>query len=122
MPGYARQPDINVIDEVQIFADSTERSTNVPSPFEGLVTYLQDTNVVEYWDGATWRPVGGAAVYDASQPSSPLTGLLWVDADGSSSQLNTNDFLLKADAQTLYIPIGGVNTDDVLLQSTMGVM
>jgi hypothetical protein len=122
MPGYARQPDITIIDEVQIFADSTERSSQVPYPFEGLITYLQDTNTVEYWDGSQWRPVGGAATYDADSPTGPMTGALWIDADGASSQLNTNDFLLKADAATQYIPVGGVNTDDVLLQSTMGVM
>lgn len=102
MPGYARQPDITVIDEIQIFADSATRTAQVPSPFEGLVTYLQDTNIVEYWDGSQWRPVGGAATYSNDAPSAPMDGALWIDADGSSSQLNTNDFLLKADATTQY--------------------
>jgi len=102
MPGYARNPDINIIDEIQIFDSSADRTTQVPSPFEGLVTYLRDSNIVEYWDGTMWRPVGGAATYDTDAPSGPMTGALWIDADGSSSQLNSNDFLLKADAEIIY--------------------
>ena len=103
MPGYARNPDLNVIDEIQIFADATARTAQVPSPFEGLVTYLQDTNIVEYWDGSQWRPVGGAATYSTDAPSAPMDGALWIDADGASSQLNTNDFLLRNDAAALYV-------------------
>ena len=102
MPGYARQPDITVIDEIQIFADSATRTAQVPSPFEGLVTYLQDTNIVEYWDGTMWRPVGGAATYDTTSPTGPMTGALWIDSDGSASNLNSNDFLLKNDATIQY--------------------
>jgi hypothetical protein len=36
---------------VQSFANSSARSTAIPSPTEGMLTYLQDSNSLSYWNG-----------------------------------------------------------------------
>jgi len=44
---------------VNPFADSAARATAIPSPTEGMMSSLNDTDAVQRYDGATWKPVGG---------------------------------------------------------------
>ena len=44
-----------------------------------------------------WGSIAGA-VYQENAPISPQVGDVWVDSNATASVLNTNDFLLKADA------------------------
>lgn len=46
--------------------------------------------------------------YQASAPSSPQTGDVWVDSDAVAGVLNQNDYLLKADFELVSIPVGGI--------------
>jgi hypothetical protein len=39
---------------VMVFATATARTTALPTPSEGMVSYLADTNVVEVYTGAAW--------------------------------------------------------------------
>jgi len=39
---------------VMVFADSSARASALPTPSEGMVTYLADTNVLEVYDGSNW--------------------------------------------------------------------
>jgi microcystin-dependent protein len=55
----------------------------------------------------TWGTIAGA-VYQASAPSSPQTGDVWVDSDAVAGVLNQNDYLLKADFELVSIPVGGL--------------
>jgi hypothetical protein len=41
------------------YADSAARTTALPSPSEADLSYLQDTNSVEVYDGSAWAAVGG---------------------------------------------------------------
>jgi len=53
---------------VMVFADSSARSSAIPSPTEGMVTYLEDTNAVEKYDGSAFvnvAPGGLVAVESA---------------------------------------------------------
>ena len=43
---------------VMVFATATARSTALPSPSEGMVTYRLDGNIIEYYDGSAWVTVG----------------------------------------------------------------
>jgi len=43
---------------VNVFADSSARSTAISSPSEGMVSYLSDTNVIEIYTGAAWAGIG----------------------------------------------------------------
>lgn len=42
------------------YADSAARTTALPSPSEADLSYLQDTNSVEVYDGSAWAAVSGA--------------------------------------------------------------
>ena len=44
---------------VMVFDDSAARTTAIPTPSEGMVTYLKDSNQVQAFDGSAFRPVGG---------------------------------------------------------------
>ena len=44
---------------VWVFASAAARSAAVTSPQEGNFSYLKDTNVTQYYDGAAWTSVGG---------------------------------------------------------------
>jgi len=41
------------------YDDASARTTAVPSPVEGQMSYLKDTNSVEVYDGSAWVGVGG---------------------------------------------------------------
>ena len=43
---------------VMVFNNSGARGSAISAPTEGMVTYLKDTNALEYYDAATWRTVG----------------------------------------------------------------
>jgi len=66
---------------VNPFADSAARATAIPSPTEGMMSSLNDTDNVWRYDGATWKPVGGkvlqvvSATYSTSVSS---TTTAWV--------------------------------------------
>lgn len=55
------------------------------------------------------------ASYQASAPSDPQVGDLWVDSDATSSALNSSDYLTKAEAATLYAAIDYADYDEFLL-------
>lgn len=44
---------------VMVFADASARTSAITSPQEGMVSYLKDTNAVEYYTGSAWAAVGG---------------------------------------------------------------
>lgn len=39
---------------VQVFASATDRTTRMPSPTEGMLSWLQDKNRFDYYTGAAW--------------------------------------------------------------------
>ena len=45
---------------VWVFASAAARTSAVTSPQEGNMSFLKDTNSVEYYDGAAWVAVGGS--------------------------------------------------------------
>jgi hypothetical protein len=43
------------------FSNSTARGSAITTPVEGMITYLEDTQTYESWDGAAWVAFGGGA-------------------------------------------------------------
>lgn len=68
---------------VMVFANSAARTSAIPSPSEGMVTYLSDINYISVWDGTQWVRIGNAkiTVQDA-EPGAGIDGDLWFD-DGA---------------------------------------
>lgn len=59
---------------VMVFANSTARTTALSGVLaEGMLSYLQDTNAVEKYDGSSWSAIGTGDIESVSV-SSPLTG------------------------------------------------
>jgi len=50
---------------VMCFDSSSARSSSVSSPTEGMVSYLKDTNVIEYYDGSSWGGIGDITAVSA---------------------------------------------------------
>lgn len=44
------------------YADSSARATALPSPAEGDLSYLSDTDTLEVYDGSAWTGVGGGGL------------------------------------------------------------
>jgi hypothetical protein len=67
---------------VMVFADSAARSVAIPSPSEGMVTYLSDINFMSVWDGTQWVRIGNSkiTVQDTTPPAG-IDGDLWFDDD-----------------------------------------
>ena len=50
---------------VMVFDSSSARSSAVSSPTEGMVSYLKDTNAIEYYDGSSWGGLGDITAVSA---------------------------------------------------------
>jgi len=73
---------------VNPFADSAARATAIPSPTEGMMSSLNDTDSVQRYDGATWQPVGGKVVQMVSvQTSAVATGTTVIPFDDTIPQI-----------------------------------
>ena len=52
----AADVNTNLMDQaVMSFAGTAARGSAIPSPTEGMVTYLQDSNIVSIYDGSNWK-------------------------------------------------------------------
>lgn len=67
---------------VMVFASASARTSAIASPQEGMMSYLKDTNSVEYYSGAAWVAVGG------SSSSSGLTLITSASLTGSAVSVN----------------------------------
>lgn len=59
---------------VMVFDDAAARTTAIPSPVEGMVTYLKDTNALFTYSGSGWVPaVNTASIVDGNVTPAKLT-------------------------------------------------
>jgi len=86
---------------VIVFADSAARTTAIPSPVEGMLTYLEDTNAYESWNGSAFVNINDNT--DAIPKSTVTTAQDLIVADGASSVTRL-----------------GVGTDDQVLSVVAG--
>jgi hypothetical protein len=81
---------------VMVFASSSARSSAVSSPAEGMVSYLKDTNALEYYDGSAWTAVVSNTIEINAQTGTTYTFVL---ADAGKLVTSSN-----GSAQTLTVP------------------
>jgi hypothetical protein len=84
---------------VMVFADATARTAAIAAPTEGMVTYLSDTDALEYYDGSAFVGVSNPGDITAVTAGTALTGggtsgdvTLNVDLDA----VNTTTFITDA--------------------------
>ena len=107
---------------VMVFANSTARTTALSGVLaEGMLSYLQDTNAVEKYDGSSWSAIGTGDIESVSV-SSPLTGggssgavsIAYDYAAGSKVTLNAKTasytvVLSDADQKLVTMNVGSAN-------------
>jgi hypothetical protein len=81
---------------VMVFATAAARTTALPSPSEGMITYRSDDNVIEYYDGAAWQPILDQDVIAAKGDLIVGTG----DDTVSRLAVGSNTQVLTADSTT----------------------
>lgn len=59
---------------VMVFADSAARTSAIGTPTEGMLSYLKDTNAVEYYDGSAWTGVSNPGDITAVTAGYGLSG------------------------------------------------
>lgn len=86
---------------VMRFADAAARTAAIPTASEGMVTYLDSTNELYVYDGASWLRIGDAKIYvQDTQPASGVDGDFWFDD-------TTGVLRIYYDATTTWISVGG---------------
>lgn len=118
--------DVNTYLQQQVtmvFANATARTSALSGVLaEGMMSYLQDTNQVEVYDGASWVAVGNIGDITAVNTNSPLTGggtsgsltLSFDYAAGSKLTLNAQTatytaVLADADQKLVTMSVGSAN-------------
>jgi hypothetical protein len=54
---------------VMTFADSTARTTAIPTPVEGMLTYLEDSNTYQSYNGSSYVTVADGTAWTSFTPS-----------------------------------------------------
>jgi len=76
---------------VMVFASAAARTSAITSPEEGMMSYLKDTNAVQYYSGSAWVAVGGGStpvikqfVSNNNTTSQTLSTTTYTDVTGAS--------------------------------------
>lgn len=95
--------EMNVVSDqtVMRFADSTARGSAIPSPTEGMTSYLDDLNRIEVYNGSAWGAVGTILQVVSATKTDTFTtsSTTFVDITGLSVSVtpssNTSKFLIS---------------------------
>ncbi len=89
---------------VMVFASSAARASAITSPQEGMITYLKDTDVTQYYSGSAYVTIGGAS-----------SGLVLIKSQAIGSGVSTvnvtSAFSTTYDSYEIIIS-GGVCSND----------
>ena len=122
---------------VQVYATAAARTAAVPTPSEGMVSYLNDYNIVEAYDGTNWHPIDSvlnvrtAATASFSIGATDAGDLLQVNATGSGTVTvtvppdSTYDFPIGVQVNLLSVGTATVATaagTGVTLNGTPGLV
>jgi hypothetical protein len=120
----AADVNTNLMDQaVMVFDDSAARGSAIPSPSEGMVTYLKDTNLVEAYTGAAFVPVNTGftdsetitatdATWSVPALASPIVKVTVIGGGGGggSGQVSGGAPLVGSNGGTTTFNAGGAGT------------
>jgi len=89
---------------VMVFASSGERGSTLTSPIEGMVTYLQDSNVLESYNGSAWVAVG----LDTSVSSGVITTAVSDKSANYTITANDKNTFIRSTNSAITITIANV--------------
>jgi hypothetical protein len=80
---------------VMVFAGTAARGSALPSPSEGMISYLADSNAIQFNDGSTWKPAANAGeIIQVKQTAKhdvfTTTSVSFVDVTGLSVSITPN--------------------------------
>jgi len=107
---------------VMVFDDESARTTALPSPGEGMVTYLKDVDLVQVWDGSEWDEIsgGGSITVSSTAPGDPEEGDLWFN------EVSGKTFVYYTDSDgSQWVEVGqagGLATASVVTSGTRTLM
>jgi hypothetical protein len=80
---------------VMVFAGTAARGSAIATASEGMLTYLSDTNAVQYYDGAAWQALIDTSAFITASSTATLT-----NKTINTSQLQTTVNTVAATATT----------------------
>lgn len=116
----------NVRDQVVTpFSTASARTSAITSPTEGMVTYQQDVNTLEFYDGTGWcissAPVRGIRITNAGSPMYTTSGTTELDLSRyamTALTLDPNRYYLYRALVTWVKTIASDNFDFLLRANT----
>ena len=116
---------------VMVFDDAAERTTEIPSPIQGMVTYLKDVDIIQVWNGSDWDEVSGAGISSSdTAPINPDEGDLWFNStngktfvwyvDSDSAQWVEVGRASVSGSSTTVIPANGYTYVDTIYYTSNG--
>jgi hypothetical protein len=101
----------NVRDQVVTsFANAAARASAISSPIEGMVTYLQDTNRTDFYNGTVWQPLNGASVKAIRSSDQTITTGITTTINWNSAAYDSHGFWSGANPTRLTAPWLGFYT------------
>jgi hypothetical protein len=97
---------------VMNFASSAARSSAIPTPTEGMTTYVQDRNQIETFDGAEYRGMSGLQLVKKQAIGSAVSSVVVNDAFSATYEnykIIISDGLASA-ATNLNLTLGSTTT------------
>lgn len=90
----ASEVNDNLMNQAVItFTNSTARGSALTSPVQGMLTYLEDTDTYEYWDGAAWSPLVSAPAASGASSNAIINGAFEINQRNFSSTTTAGTFL-----------------------------
>lgn len=119
---------IDAIDRAVVsrHTNATTRTSAIPSPTAGMVSYRSDANAIEYYNGSAWTLVGnnmaGICALNTSSGTDTTTSATYVNLAGTGSTTSFSFTKISAATRLLfrcsagfYVTDGGTSIDFAVL-------